>query len=214
MEDQSVSKAVAQMRERALAMRDGRAARETLVLPAELKAALGDATKVRPPSAVPSEVRAALGIRAEAGAADAFPGPETATACFEVHFGQYLIAIQVEVDLSTSTPYSVLEGSASGAILTSGPVVTPWQVTYGTFGFSEAPTYSDSDPPDDMLMIVEQASLTTEDDRADAADGSTGFFMIFAGYRPPLSYPGILIGGGSFTLYPQNTLFKGWQACS
>jgi hypothetical protein len=187
---------------------------------ADILQALRLPREVRAESPVPAEVRAALGLPAEAGSAETLP---VATACFELHIGntvsvglaaqvpipppQVVIPFQVTVDL-TAIPYAVL----SGTFIFDSPEVTGWQITQGSYFGSGRVTSPSVPPPDELFIVGEYISTTSE--VAAAADSLfvPPQVLISGSLRPPLSYPGVFFSGGG--LYNQNTLFRGWQACS
>jgi hypothetical protein len=193
--------------------------------PADILRALGIPGEVRTEPPIPAEVRAALGLPAEAGSAESLPAGEIATACFELHLGpetsafvsktkaaqvpapppQVVIPFQVTVDLTT-TPYTVL----SGYFIFDSTEVTGWEITQGQFGTTSRLT-SPSVLLTDMLYIVGEFFPPSSEGAGSAS--ATNWVVILGQLRPPLSYPGYFLNAGG-NLYNQNTLFRGWQACS
>lgn len=160
---------------------------------------------------VPDEVRSMLQRLAAAGIVEEpLIQRGTATACFEMHIGLFVVLIQVAVDLSTIFPYTILEGQISfpGAV-----EVNQWRVTGGFFGLPREPVNDPTVLLEDGLLIKAEL-LPPSSSQADAeltqspppAVDIVGFGVL------PLSYPGLMFTpSGSFF---HNTLFKGWQPCT
>lgn len=199
---------------------------------ADILRALGLPREVRTESPLPAEVRAALGLPAEAGSAESLPAAgEIGTACFELHLGsetsafvskaeaaqlpapppQVVIPFQVTVDLTTY-PYTVLSGYF---IFESTEVTGTWEITQGQFGTTGSPT-TPYIPNADMLHIqgewVPIGAAGAEAEPADSAFVAPSV-LIVGWLRPPVSYSGLFFNAAG-DLYNQNTLFRGWQACS
>lgn len=184
-------------------------ARQPVGGPAEIRRALGLPGDGRAQSVIPAELRGALGLTAEADGAGGAPGEgETAVACFETHIGGYVIPIEVTVDLTTNSPYSVL----SGALLVESIEVSRWQVTEGSFGITGTLNSPSVLLTDSLYLMAELLPLSNEGAEGELADSVTPTILILGWYRPPLSYPGIYVTGNGY--YYHDTLFRGWQGCS
>lgn len=167
---------------------------------ADILRALGIPRAAQAESAIPAEVRAALDLPG-VGSPETGAGAETATACFELHVGSFVVPFDVLVDLTTLSPYTVL----SGTFLFDTVEVSEWKVTDGTFGLSS--------PSSDTLYILGQLlPPASEVARAESANSEVPWVIIAGWHKPPATYPGIF--ASSAGLWYQNTLFKGWQPCS
>jgi hypothetical protein len=167
---------------------------------------------------IPAEVRSALPRLTEAGSVTETPIQRgTASACFELHMGLFVALIQVAVDLSTISPYTILGGQVT---FPGGAEVSQWRVTGGHFGLRHQPVNDPTVLLEDELLVIAQllpppiAQLlpaTSEVAGAGLAHSAPPTVLIFGGGRPPLSYPGFYVTPSG--LYYHNTLFKGWHAC-
>lgn len=186
-------------------------ARQPVGGPADIRRALGIPAEGMAHSVIPAELQGAFGLTAESERAARAPGEgETGLACFEMHIGSYVIPIEVTVDLTTNSPYSVL----SGALLFESIEVSRWQVTEGSFGITGTLSSPSVLLTDSLYLVAELLPPSNEgtEPEAELADIATPTVTILGWYRPPLSYPGIYVTGEGY--YYHDTLFRGWQACS
>jgi hypothetical protein len=191
--------------------------------PTDILRAFGIRREVRTEPPIPAEARAALGLPAEAEIPESLPaGSQTATACFELHIGSvllgpgssqgpFVVPFNVTVDLTT-TPYNVL----SGTFIFPGTEVTTWEwkITQGNFGVTGAHFGVMSSPSvlltDTLYILGEYLPIVSEGQSPDSANVPS--VLILGSLRPPVSYPGLFVSASG--LWDQNTLFRGWQACS
>jgi hypothetical protein len=176
----------------------------------EIRRALSIPGQLRGRRGIPDEVRSTLQRLAAAGIVqEPVIQRGTATACFEMHIGLFVVDIQVAVDLSTIFPYTILGGQLTfpGAV-----EVNQWRVTGGFFGLPREPV---NDPTvlleDSLVIIAEMLPPSSSQAEMELTQSPPPTVDIVGGGVPPLSYPGLIFTpSGPFF---HNTLFKGWQAC-
>lgn len=153
------------------------------------------------------DVSAALGLPAEAESAGDLP-PAMATACFELHIlsdTPQVVPFEVTVDLTT-TPYNVL----SGVFIFDSNELSQWKITQGWFGVTATLTSPSVLITDRLAILAEFLPISSS---GTPPPSSVPWVFISGQLRPPVSYPGWFFNfGGGY--WPQDTLFKGWQACS